>query len=717
MDTKEKSTSTTSIAKEVTSLATNNEATTDEVNTSSLKEESTGSNNRSKEIINLLNTIVQTISQYTDYQMASILLFGDQASHQPRITISSSSVSDKLTKFLANSAISIYKAKRIIEEGDCIKIEALGFACYYSKIFHKSLRELKFFFSTLDSTPSTTSTKDDWQRGDGLIVPIINHHQRLLGLILVGKPRSGAIPTASSVMPILSFANQIAQTSEQIRNDKHLNRTNRELRQEKERLKILFDTTAQIQQANTLNDTLHATLQGITSIGWQCVSIYLYDEVLGLEYSVHNSYALKTGCILSGRVSPERQREIFRSIIKRWYYESCYYLRYQDSEARPIIEELLDRTWLMSNEIPQERRSNQWHANDLLLVSLYARGNRLIGLIHVADPLDGRCPTAEDCNILQLYAHESALILERASLSEEQQRFYERERAQRLELEETNKQLAAVNTDLAAANAKLQEMERLRHELTAMLVHDIRSPLTVVLGTIELLVMTSKKQHDSRITPSLASLIDVAHSTCKQIVSMVSELLELTKLQHAEMRLHKIEVVPADLIGKVVEECNSLALLKHITLNFGYLHNLKPIMGDPHFLQRALINLLTNAIKYTPNGGQIWVEARYTTEAEGDTINHYLVFTVIDSGSGIAAEELPYVFDLYYKGANSSEQISTGLGLAIVKRIALAHGGKVLVRSQIGIGSAFSIAIPVDYIAPDAPLDSKSFKRNPSMST
>jgi signal transduction histidine kinase len=176
---------------------------------------------------------------------------------------------------------------------------------------------------------------------------------------------------------------------------------------------------------------------------------------------------------------------------------------------------------------------------------------------------------------------------------------------------------------------------------------------------------------------------------------MVTELLDLSRMEYSPLQLNKAPVSPQEMIAKVSEECYTDANEKHIRLNFGCSPDLKPILADAQYLQRALVNLLSNAIKYTPENGEIWFEARLLVNDASQ--KPFLSFTVIDSGLGISEEEQTQIFDPYFQASNRKGQLGIGLGLAIVKKIALAHGGMASVKSQIGVGSAFSLSIPTDF--------------------
>lgn len=246
---------------------------------------------------------------------------------------------------------------------------------------------------------------------------------------------------------------------------------------------------------------------------------------------------------------------------------------------------------------------------------------------------------------------------------------------------------------LRDANEKLRELERLRAEFTNAIVHDIRSPLGTIVSTMELIEqeLSGPRPKKSDILP----LVTGAHNVATKLITLVSELLDFSKLEAGKMKLSLEQLEVAKIIEQVGEEFEPAARRKAIKFSYGCEEQLPPIVGDAGKLHRALSNLMSNAVKFTPEGGQIWLEARLMEGTQVDAGVPYIVFSVVDSGEGIPAQDLPYVFDAYYQAANRHKDLGTGLGLAIVKRIAAAHGGNVAVRSQVGVGTAFSIVLPL----------------------
>ncbi len=246
---------------------------------------------------------------------------------------------------------------------------------------------------------------------------------------------------------------------------------------------------------------------------------------------------------------------------------------------------------------------------------------------------------------------------------------------------------------LQDTNEKLRELDRLRSEFTNAIVHDIRSPLGTVISTLDLIEveLNSRKPNVSEIKDMSAG----ARGISQKLIGLVTELLDFSKLESGKMELKIGEVIIPEIIERVGEDFEIMARKKAISLSYGCDENLPTILADSGKLQRALSNLLSNAIKFTGQGGQIWLEARSAEGTQVDAGIPYVMFSVVDSGEGIPAPDLPYVFDPYYQASTRNGHLGTGLGLAIVKRIAAAHGGNVSVRSQVGVGSAFSIVLPL----------------------
>ncbi|MEW5976087.1 MAG: hybrid sensor histidine kinase/response regulator [Acidobacteriota bacterium] len=259
------------------------------------------------------------------------------------------------------------------------------------------------------------------------------------------------------------------------------------------------------------------------------------------------------------------------------------------------------------------------------------------------------------------------------------------------ELQDAYRDLHEHSRKLAEANERLKELDRIKAGFTAMLVHDLRSPLSVVQVTLQMLetdasIQESDYQH--LITESLAS--------CSELFDLTNDLMELFRSESNRMVLSPMLTSVATLVEEPYRQAAVLGRKKGLVMELQVEEGLPQLRVDVHKLQRALNNLLSNAVKFTPPGGRISLEVRPATDSS-DEASPVVCIEVIDTGEGIPSQDLPYVFDPYYQANTKNSGIGSGLGLAIVKRVVAAHGGEVSVKSRLGQGSRFSIRLPVQF--------------------
>jgi two-component system phosphate regulon sensor histidine kinase PhoR len=225
--------------------------------------------------------------------------------------------------------------------------------------------------------------------------------------------------------------------------------------------------------------------------------------------------------------------------------------------------------------------------------------------------------------------------------------------------------------------------DRLRKEFVANVSHELRTPLSVIAGYVETLKDGALK--DEQNAPKFLESIE---RNVHRLASLVSDLLELSRLESSGQLAHPRRVETRPLLEKVVEDFRPLADRKGQRLTLEISPEVKAVDADPDLLERALRNLVDNAIKYTPDGGSITLGARTAADS--------LLFSVRDTGIGIPLEDLPRIFERFYRvdKSRSRELGGTGLGLAIVKHIAQLHGGAISVESRPGAGSVFTLRLP-----------------------
>lgn len=230
-----------------------------------------------------------------------------------------------------------------------------------------------------------------------------------------------------------------------------------------------------------------------------------------------------------------------------------------------------------------------------------------------------------------------------------------------------------------------KEMEELKASFHSMVAHDLRSPITVITGYTDLLLSGRAGELDETQREFIAAMQERAQAMQK----LVDEFLLVSKMEATFIALDRRDADINAMLRDVVRSLDLIAANKSIdvTLDLDGAVPLVPVDVDK--LNKVFSNLVDNALKYTPEGGRVWVRSRF----EGQTVR----VEVQDDGIGIDEDELPYVFDRYRRMSTAEKKRikGTGLGLSIVKEIVEAHGGSVGVTSAAGEGATFSVTLPV----------------------
>ena len=229
---------------------------------------------------------------------------------------------------------------------------------------------------------------------------------------------------------------------------------------------------------------------------------------------------------------------------------------------------------------------------------------------------------------------------------------------------------------------RLRRLETVRQDFVSNISHELRTPLA------SLKALTETLQESALDDPPAAQRFLARMVTeLDALGQMVEELLELTRIDSGRVPLKLAANSPARLIGEAVERLNLQAERAGLLVEIDCPADLSPVLADGPRLEQVIVNLLHNAIKFTPAGGQIQLSAR----VQGDQV----VFAVKDSGVGIAADDLPRIFERFYKADRARSGGGTGLGLAISRHLVEAHGGKIWAESIEGRGSTFFFSIPL----------------------
>ena len=234
---------------------------------------------------------------------------------------------------------------------------------------------------------------------------------------------------------------------------------------------------------------------------------------------------------------------------------------------------------------------------------------------------------------------------------------------------------------LARDVTEVQHLQTVRREFVANVSHELRTPLGIIRNYIEALLDGGLE------APGLAEdwLPKMLHEV-EELTQLVNELLDLSRLESGRVQPKLVPLDLASLMRDAVDRLETQAERADITLTVAAAAALPPVIGDRQMLEGALVNLIHNAVKFTPGGGTITVGV---TESDAT-----VALWVEDTGIGIASEHLPRLFERFYKEDRARSGRGTGLGLAIVKHVALVHGGRVQVESEPGRGSRFTMFLP-----------------------
>jgi len=235
---------------------------------------------------------------------------------------------------------------------------------------------------------------------------------------------------------------------------------------------------------------------------------------------------------------------------------------------------------------------------------------------------------------------------------------------------------------IAAQVARLEDTDALRRELVANVSHDLRTPLASLQGYLETMQMK-----DAELSPAeRLRYLEVAHNQCDHLGRLVAELFELARLDANEVQPVLEPFSLPELIQDVLQKFELRAERGGVILESRCDETLPFVVGDIALIERVLDNLIDNALQHTPDGGTVAVLAQ---AADG-----VLLVQVVDTGTGIPADQLPHIFERFYQTADSRHGQGAGLGLSIARRIVELHGSAMRAASEPGRGTVFSFDLP-----------------------
>lgn len=248
--------------------------------------------------------------------------------------------------------------------------------------------------------------------------------------------------------------------------------------------------------------------------------------------------------------------------------------------------------------------------------------------------------------------------------------------------EKTRDEIGQVSAAFNSMSEQLDKKEQSRRQLMADVAHELRTPLTAIQGYLE-------AWSDGVIAPTPEQITSV-HDETVLLSRIITDLRDLSLVEGGGLRMHQLPTNLAELVNNELSGISNQAKEHSISLHNDLPADLPRVFIDADRIRQVLRNLLDNALRYTNTGGDISIKAVSTSDG-------WLTVAVSDTGSGITPEDLPFIFDHFYKSDHSRQRghSGSGLGLAIVKQLVKAHGGNIRVESQPGKGSTFYFTLPL----------------------
>src|ERR1035441_2133705 len=241
---------------------------------------------------------------------------------------------------------------------------------------------------------------------------------------------------------------------------------------------------------------------------------------------------------------------------------------------------------------------------------------------------------------------------------------------------------------LEESNQKLMELDQIKSRFFANISHELRTPLTLLLAPLESLLRRFNLEPDTK------DLLVTMHSNGMRLLKLINDLLDLVRLESGRMEVKREPLEVAGFVKGLASAARQVADDKRLRLETVVDPALGTVLGDKDKLEKIVLNLMFNALKFTPAGGRVELRAEKRDED--------FVLTVADTGMGISEKNLPHVFDRFWQADGSSKRKyqGVGIGLALVKELVEIQGGKVTVQSQEGKGTTFTVTLPYQKAEP-----------------
>jgi two-component system, chemotaxis family, sensor kinase CheA len=329
-----------------------------------------------------------------------------------------------------------------------------------------------------------------------------------------------------------------------------------------------------------------------------------------------------------------------------------------------------------------------------LPVSMYylplIHGNDLLGVLVVGsiDPMREQVR-----NVLNVVSSNLASAIHNAQSYEQIQQQAQELAEHSRQQEESNQALRQQRDELSVLNNALEEANRVRSHFLSIMSHELRTPLTSIIGFGQML---QRPAVQSTFNPRQKQNIDRILKNAQHLLSLINDVLDLSKIDAGHMDISTSEVHLSEFLTAIVDETRSIAIARHLELRLEMQEELPILETDARKVRQILLNLISNALKFTEQGFiSVQVTSQKITTEQNET-GEQISIAVRDSGVGIPLEKQEHIFDAFYQvdSSNSRNYEGTGLGLSIVRELTALLGGRMEFESQPGQGSTFRLILP-----------------------
>jgi signal transduction histidine kinase len=456
-------------------------------------------------------------------------------------------------------------------------------------------------------------------------------------------------------------------------------RRHERLKMMSERLTNLMRSSTKIMNAKKMHKRLNVIASAILKFGWRRAVISLRDENLeGIELVTAGLTKQESELLLKRKAPGHVWRERLGPKFERFKIGEFYYLPWSDSWIREYVHGVAPTTALDDattyTGVPSklsEKEMVDWHPQDMIYAPLHTPEGRIVGILSMDDPIDGRKPTRESLTPLELFLHQAAITIENAQLIEtlKETRIQLEHYADQLEqkVEERTRELKKSQEQLLKAQ-RLAVMG----ELAGMVGHDLRNPLTSIAGAQYYL----KKRSGLKPKGKTKEMLEVIEKNVEYSNKIISDLLDYSR----EIELEIIDCTPK----LIVKESLSLVKIPRNIQVIDSTESRPKIKIDVDKVKRAFVNIIKNAVEAMPRSGKLEIKSR--------RLKGSVEFTFSDTGAGMSKETQQKLWTLRF----TTKAKGMGFGLPICKRFIEAHGGSISVKSILGKGTTFTVTFPIE---------------------